>query len=68
MTLTHSRIGKVRLKKNSNIAFFPQKIDNAKTYNLSWGEITFRMYDHHPITHETMMYMLRAAEDKILNE
>lgn len=63
---TNCRIGKVKPK--GNLTLFPSSINNVKTFNLEWGQITFRMFDDHDITHETMMYMLRAAETKILNE
>ena len=66
MSKNNCRIGKVTLKKGGNLHIFPNEKRNYKTYDLGWGEISFRVYDTETISRETMVYMLRCAEKLII--
>jgi hypothetical protein len=63
--MTGCCIGKVRYK-NPKLALVPAARHAIRSVTYSWGEITFRVYDGALITNETMIYMLRAAENEII--
>lgn len=63
------RIGRVKAKNGgATLTIHPCCNDSTLTVSLGdWGEVVFREYnDTEPICRRDALYMLRAAEDKIL--
>ena len=60
-------IKRFKIKGTDNyIELLPSLNHKVAKINFSWGEINFRAYDGGSMTRETLIYMLRAAEDTLL--
>ncbi len=63
------KIGKVKLKNsNCQLKVFPNDKSNVRVFRVGdWGEISFRMLNNTEIENETMIYMLRCAEQDMIH-
>lgn len=64
--MNNCRIGKVKYKNGTELTVLPPSYYNFRTIKLSWGEITFRLFDNNEITNGDVAYMADAVKHIVM--